>query len=204
MMLRKALGLTLFTAGGILLSFAGSRYVAGAIRADEARRAWSESSARAVQAAARVVAIQNGRGGSLVDGAPVAHLVIPRIDLDEIVLEGVEGEDLNAAPGHFPGSVLPGETGNAIISAHRDRHFNHLDALEVGDTITTEAGSARTDWIVVSTRVVDKRSPALFHTRDATLTLTTCWPIRYVGPAPQRLVITAKPIHRNANRLALR
>jgi sortase (surface protein transpeptidase) len=42
--------------------------------------------------------------------------------------------------------------------------------------------------------VIDKDSPALFHTRDATLTLTTCWPIRYLGPAPDRLIITAKPL----------
>lgn len=204
MKLRKALGFTLFTAGGLLLAFAGTRYVSGAVRADDARRVWGEANARAALAVARTVALRNGRGGSLVDGAPVAHLVIPRIDLDDIVLEGVDGDDLNAAPGHLPGSALPGEKGNAIISAHRDRHFNHLDALDVGDTIRTEAGSMRTDWIVVSTRVVSKRSPALFHTRDATLTLTTCWPIRYVGPAPQRLVVTAKPIGSSPARLALR
>ena len=204
MKLRKAVGFGLFAAGGVLLAFVGMRYVSGAMRADEARRAWGEGNARAALAVARAVALRNGRTGRLVDGAPVAHLVIPRIDLDEIVLEGVDGDDLNAAPGHLPGSALPGEGGNAIISAHRDRHFNHLDALEVGDTIRTEAGSLRTDWIVVSTRVVNKRSPALFHTRDATLTLTTCWPIRYVGPAPERLVVTAKPIQRSADRLALR
>jgi sortase (surface protein transpeptidase) len=27
-----------------------------------------------------------------------------------------------------------------------------------------------------------------------TLTLTTCWPIRYLGPAPDRLIITAEPV----------
>jgi sortase (surface protein transpeptidase) len=26
------------------------------------------------------------------------------------------------------------------------------------------------------------------------LTLTTCWPTRYVGPAPERLLLTAEPV----------
>jgi sortase A len=119
--------------------------------------------------------------------------MIPKIDLDEIVIEGVDGEELNAGPGHLPGSPLPGERGNAIISAHRDRHFKHFDALDVGDTITTESGARQDRWVVISTRVVDANAPALIRTSDRTLTLTTCWPIRYVGTAPERLIVTAKP-----------
>jgi sortase A len=137
-----------------------------------------------------------------VDGAPVARIVIPRIDLDEIVLEGVDGDELNAEPGHLSGSAYPGEPGNAVISAHRDRHFNHLDALDVGDTIVTESGTHRDSWVVVSKRVVGKNDRALFSTPDATLTLTTCWPIRYLGPAPERLIVTAKPMRRHQTRVA--
>jgi sortase A len=137
-----------------------------------------------------------------VDGSPVARLVIPRLDLDEIVLEGVDADELNAAPGHMTGSAYPGEAGNAVISAHRDRHFNHLDALDVGDTLVTESGTHSDRWVVVAKRVVGKDERALFRTSDATLTLTTCWPIRYLGPAPERLIITAKPIRRNQTRVA--
>jgi sortase A len=129
-------------------------------------------------------------------GAAVARLVIPRIDLDEIVLEGVDNEQLNAGPGHLPGSVLPGARGNAIVSAHRDRHFSHFDALTVGDTLLTDSPVGRTKWVIVSQRVVDKDARALFARSDTTLTLTTCWPIRFVGAAPSRLIITAKPVGR--------
>jgi sortase (surface protein transpeptidase) len=48
--------------------------------------------------------------------------------------------------------------------------------------------------VVISKRVIDADAPALFRTRDATLTLTTCWPIRYLGSAPERLIVTAIPI----------
>jgi sortase A len=184
---------TFFSAGAFVLSLAFTRYAQGAIAADNARQAWDEKSAQAALAAARAFA-RTHYATAIVDGAPVARLVIPKLDLDEIVLEGVDAEDLNAGPGHLPGSVLPGERGNAVISAHRDRHFKHFDEIGVGDTITTESAARQDRWVVISTRVVDKDAPAIVRTTDATLTLTTCWPIRYVGSAPERLIVTAKPV----------
>lgn len=191
---RRGVGLACALAGGLLLSFAGARYALGAVRADEARAAWDDADAQATVARARSLAAFRGPREAIVEGAPVAHLVIPKIQLDEIVLEGVTDDDLNAGPGHFPGTAFPGEKGNAVISAHRDRHFSHFDALDVGDTIITESGTHHNEWVVVSKRVIDKNAPAIFRTPDATLTLTTCWPIRYLGSAPDRLIVTAKPI----------
>jgi sortase A len=178
----------------VLLSFAGARYALGAVRADQARRAWDVAEARQAVARAQAVGLHTEITGPLATGAPVAHLLIPRIGLDEIVLEGVDGDELNAGPGHVPGSAIPGETGNAVVSAHRDRHFNHFDELKLGDTVTTETPGKRTAWIIVARRIIDKNDPALFRTTDATLTLTTCWPIRYLGTAPERLILTAKPV----------
>jgi sortase A len=180
-------------AGGLLLSFAGGRYAMGAVAQDDARRAWDAASAHAAVSAANALALRD-RSGAVVAGAPVARLVIPRIGLDEIVLEGVDDNSMNGGPGHLPGSPLPGETGNSVVSAHRDRHFRRLDALAVGDTILTEAASRSQVWVIVSRRIVDKDAPALFRSKDARLTLTTCWPIRYLGSAPDRLILTAKPV----------
>jgi sortase A len=193
--LKRQLGLSLVIAGGLMLSFAGGRYAIGAVRADSAREAWDQSEARAAVARARNAALHHGTTGAIVPGAPVARIVAPKIGLDAIVLEGVDDDALNAGPGHLPGSAFPGERGNSIISAHRDRHFNGLAGLDVGDTLMTDSGMRQDRWVIVSKRVIDKDSPALFHTKDATLTLTTCWPIRYLGPAPDRLIVTAKLIH---------
>lgn len=193
---RRGLGVALTLAGGLLLSFAGGRYALGSLRADQARAAWDDAEAQATVARARSLAAFHGPRDAIVDGAPVAHLVIPRIQLDEIVLEGVDADVLNAGPGHYPGTAFPGEQGNAVISAHRDRHFSHFDQLDVGDTIFTESGTHHNEWVVVSKRVIDKNAPAIFRTADATLTLTTCWPIRYLGSAPDRLIVTAKPIRK--------
>ena len=191
---RRRAGLACVTTSLLLLSFAGSRYAAGAVSAERAREAWDAQAAARAVAAARASASSAAAPEPLVDGAPVAHLVIPKIGLDQIVLEGVDGDDLNAGPGHVPGSALPGERGNAVVSAHRDRHFSHFGDLAVGDTIVTESNGHRDVWSIVARKVIDKDAPALFHTPDATLTLTTCWPIRYFGTAPERLIFTAKPI----------
>jgi LPXTG-site transpeptidase (sortase) family protein len=133
-------------------------------------------------------------GREIRRGVPVARLVIPAIDLDEIVLEGVGPVELNGGPGHFPGSVLPGDAGNSIVSAHRDRHFRRVGELGVGSRIRTETRKGSVEWVITERRIVSRDAPSLFEESEATLTLTTCWPLRYFGPAPDRLLIIAKPV----------
>ncbi|MDQ3997202.1 MAG: class D sortase [Gemmatimonadota bacterium] len=193
--MRRRLGQSLIVFGALLLSFAGARYAHGALRQGAARRAWEAAQAQSAFAVVHASLDAGRLGGPWAIGSPIARMTIPALGLDEIVIEGVSDEELNAGPGHLPGSVLPGERGNAVISAHRDRHFSTLGALQVGDEITTEtAGARRMKWIVIARRVVRSSDAALFSTPDATLTLTTCWPIRYVGTAPERLIVTAKPV----------
>jgi LPXTG-site transpeptidase (sortase) family protein len=191
---RRRIGYVLFVVGGLLLSFAGSRYAVGMLRADAARRSWNDATAREAVALVQAAASHGWSTERIASGAPIARIVIPSIDLDEIVLEGVDDDALNAGPGHLPGSAFPGSRGNSVISAHRDRHFNRLDGISVGDTIRTESGRHAVTWVVVSKRIIGRDKPALFATKDPTLTLTTCWPIRYVGSAPDRLILTAKPV----------
>ncbi len=194
---KRLAGLGLCIAGAVLVGHAGVQYARGAYRADLVRQQWEEQQARSAVGAARerVANSVAFASRSVAVGAPVARLSIPRIRLDEIVLEGVGDDELNAGPGHLPGSALPGMPGNAVISAHRDRHFSHLDALQLGDTIRTETGQSSGIWVIVGRRIVDRNSPALFQSSEPLLTLTTCWPVRYFGSAPDRLILTAKPVN---------
>lgn len=189
-------GAVLVASGLLVVSFAGTRYAEGAMRAEAARDRWEAAQVRAAVEAARSGVYASEASGAFATGAPLARLRIPSIGLDEIVVSGVGDAELNVGPGHLPGSALPGLPGNSVISAHRDRHFLRLGGLSLGDTVVTELGPRRTQWIVVSRRVLGAADPALFATSDATLTLTTCWPIRFFGSAPDRLVITAKPVER--------
>lgn len=199
---RRIGGYALCTAGAVLIGHAGLVYAKGAYRADLVRRQWEEQQAHATVALARARAAAglSGAVDRVAPGMPVARLVIPRINLDAIVVEGVGDDELNAGPGHLPGSALPGMKGNAVISAHRDRHFSHLDELQVGDTIQTETGQSRGAWVIVGRRVIGRDTPALFTSKEPLLTLTTCWPVRYFGSAPDRLIISARPIDSSATR----
>lgn len=194
------IGRVLTVVGLALLAAAGAAYGIGAWVQHDARARWqAEGDAarveRAAEANAMTASVGSGGATAALDiGAPVARLVMPSLGEDDIVLEGVDGYELNGGPGHLPGSPLPGEAGNAIIAAHRDRHFRHLDRLQVGDTVVTYVNGAETVWRVVARRVVAADAPALFATTDATLTLTTCWPVRALGPAPDRLIVSATRI----------
>jgi sortase A len=127
-------------------------------------------------------------------GDAVGLIEIPALDLTKRVIEGVGVEELKSAPGHYPGTPLPGQRGNAAIAGHRTTYgapFYDLDALGPGDAIfvTTDAGRFR--YEVTGSIVVDpvEGGWVLDPTDDDRLTLTTCNPRL---SAAQRLIVTAR------------
>jgi sortase A len=126
------------------------------------------------------------------EGEALAHLRIPDIGVDKIVVEGVTLDDLKRGPGHYPDTPLPGQPGNAAIAGHRTTYgapFNRINELEPGDEIlvTTVQGSFRyevTDQLIVSPDEVG----VLDNFGDNRLTLTACHP-KY--SARQRIIVVA-------------
>ncbi len=126
-------------------------------------------------------------------GGALDHLVIPAIGVNRYVVEGVQEQDLQLGPGHYPGSPLPGQRGNVGIAGHRTTFgapFFRLNELRQGDLIyltdlsgTTWVYSVRQKWVVVPSDVA-----VLDPTRGADLTLTTCNPRFW---ATTRLVVRA-------------
>ena len=126
-------------------------------------------------------------------GGPLGEIRIPAIGLDQVLVEGVGEAELSQAPGHYPGTPLPGEAGNAGIAGHRTtwgHPFYSLDQLAPGDpiVITTVQGTFTYD-MTGSQVVLPSDVAVLDQTSSPELTLTTCTP-RY--SAAQRLVVTAK------------
>ena len=192
--MRRTLGTALVAVGALLVLYVGYRYALGAIERDAARTAWAALEAHNAVASATSSLTAAPTHTTYATGALVGRLLIPAVQLDEVIAEGVDDDELDAGPGHLPGSASPGEPGNAVISAHRDRHFHSLGRVAVGDTVLTITRTLRTTWVITSRRVVGRYQPSLFPSTGPELTLTTCWPIRYVGPAPDRLILTAKPV----------
>jgi sortase A len=124
--------------------------------------------------------------------APLAVLRIPKIQLDVAVLPGTGELTLNRGLGHIDGTAAPGADGNSGIAGHRDGFFRGLKDLTPGDRIELETidglQTYRVDriWVVAPEDV-----SVLDPTPVRALTLVTCYPFYFIGPAPQRFIVRA-------------
>lgn len=120
-------------------------------------------------------------------------IVIPKLGLRTVVVQGVEQEELKKGPGHYPETPWPGEDGNVAIAGHRTTFgapFYRLNELGPGDPITIESGPARYRYTVTEQLIVAPERTDVVENRGRNeLTLTTCNP-RF--SAAQRLIIHAR------------
>lgn len=137
--------------------------------------------------------VQSAATSGVELGEAVALLEIPKLDLSKFVVEGVGVEDLKKGPGHYPGTALPGEAGNAAIAGHRTTYgapFYRLNELQTGDPIFVTTAAGRHRYEVSELKIVTPEDVwVLDPTDDSRLTLTTCHP-RY--SAAQRLIVVAQ------------
>jgi sortase A len=118
----------------------------------------------------------------IVAGDPVARLEIPAIGVDVVTVEGVSLDDLKRGPGHYPGTPLPGQFGNAAIAGHRTTYgqpFHDVDDLEPGDEIIVTTVAGRFVYEVTGTEIVEPDDTHVVATTNpdiAELTLTSCHP----------------------------
>jgi sortase A len=131
------------------------------------------------------------RAGS---GLPLLGRVdVPRIGLSAMVAEGAGSHVLRMAIGHVPGTAFPWQSGNVGLAAHRDTFFRRLGELRPGDAIRITVPGAEYDYHVSFTGVVKPGETWIMQPASGkTLTLVTCYPFYYVGPAPNRFVVRAR------------
>jgi sortase A len=126
------------------------------------------------------------------EGDPAGRIEIPRIGLDDVFVEGVSVADLKRGPGHYPGTPLPGQAGNAAIAGHRTTYgapFHRVDELAAGDEIRVTTVQGSFVYAVRETIVVrPEQSEVLNPTPDNRLTLTSCHP-KY--SARRRIIVIA-------------
>ena len=123
----------------------------------------------------------------------LTRLRIPKIALDVVIMEGTSSRSLTLGPGHLKNTADPGATGNAVIAAHRDTYFRHLHELAEGDEILVQREGKTFRYLVTGERIVQPTDLSVLENSDESrLTLITCYPTYYIGPAPKRLVVFAK------------
>jgi sortase A len=132
--------------------------------------------------------------GTLKSGQSLTRIVIPKLGVNVVVVQGIDETSLQAGAGHYPETPLPCNVGDVAIAGHRTTYgkpFANIDRLVPGDEIIlkTPVGACvyrvsqspfavlPTDWSVAA------NTPGQF-----TLTLTTCHP---KGSASHRLIIKA-------------
>jgi LPXTG-site transpeptidase (sortase) family protein len=130
----------------------------------------------------------------------LTRVEIPKIDLDAIVVEGTSWKKLRLGPGRITSSAHPGERGNSVITAHRDTFFRHIGDLQMNDEILVRRNGEVLTFHVTGRKIVEPTDlSVLKQTKEPTLTLITCYPIYFIGPAPERLIVTAKLVERAPN-----
>ena len=72
------------------------------------------------------------------EGDPIGYIRIPKIGINQVVVEGTDTPDLRKGPGHYTGTPLPGQGGNVAVAGHRTTYghpFYNLDSVKIGDPI---------------------------------------------------------------------
>jgi sortase A len=200
----RGLGQTLITLGVVVLLFCAYEVYFTNVYTDKEQSRLGDD-LRSQWAAPVLQPAPGAAPARLALGEGVAIIWIPRVGMVDkkakIVVEGVGHEDLKRGPGHYPGTALPGEVGNVVISGHRTTYgapFNRLDEVQVGDAVVLEGRDTWFTYRVVRQQVVKPTAVEVTYPvpgdREATptkklLTLTTCNP-KY--SAKTRLVTTAE------------
>lgn len=132
---------------------------------------------------------------SLSSGSLIGVIEIPKLGVSSVVDEGVDNKTLLVAVGHVPGTALPGQEGNVGLAGHRDTFFRQLGQLQLGDDISLTTLRGAYHYRVESTRIVKPSEKEVLDAGShSTLTLITCYPFYYVGPAPHRFIVVARQV----------
>ena len=217
----KALRLTedvLLTVGLLLIVLVAGAYIhrevmfrAAMKSFDEARREAAKTATQNNEPASTETSVENapavaGNGAAIPEGhastpegrsrstaeVPLAILRIPKIHLEAPVFEATDDITLNHGVGQIAGTASPGEKGNIGIAGHRDGFFRNLKNLNRGDVIELETTISSELYVVDSVLVTGPDDVSVLRTHETqSLTLVTCYPFNFVGPAPRRFIVEA-------------
>lgn len=129
----------------------------------------------------------------LQDGQTIAQLEIPKIGVDDIVVEGSSDSDLHKGPGHMENTPLPGMEGNFPVAGDRVLYggpFLHLNDLQNGDQIIIHTPYANFTYTVSNKHITQPEDTSVLQSHGKEeITLITCDPI---WDTSHRLIITGE------------
>jgi LPXTG-site transpeptidase (sortase) family protein len=115
-------------------------------------------------------------GKLLPAGVPVAAIEIPKLDLNEIVVEGTDSDTMRTGLGHRRDTVLPGQEGICVLFGRAWSYggpFRDLGQLKKGDEVVTYTGQGKSNYVVTAVRYAGDKGLAPVKVGTSTLVLTS-------------------------------
>ncbi|MCM3654293.1 class D sortase [Metabacillus litoralis] len=132
---------------------------------------------------------------SFHQGDEIGELTIPRIGNLFSIYYGTDKETLKKGVGLYESShtALPTEYKHTALAGHRDTVFSELGNLEIGDRMYFVFDNIKYEYQIRDIWITDKEDRTVLVDKETpTLTLTTCYPFDFIGPAPQRYIIQSE------------
>jgi sortase A len=183
----RTVPIALIVIGSLLVLYVASQYGQMYMEQRRMAEAWEQEQQRLAENPSSAIQAHTPQDDGMV------RLVIPKIELTSFVVEGTNRKSLLVGPGHITKTAEPGQIGNSVITGHRDTFFRHIHELEKGDQLYIERGGQRFIYEVTGKKIVEPNDLSVTRpTEDSQVTLITCYPTYYIGPAPKRLVVFSK------------
>jgi sortase A len=124
------------------------------------------------------------------EGSALGRILVPRLGLRMVFVEGTSRADLARGPGHYRITRMPGRGGTVAIAGHRTTHlrpFRHLDDLRPGNNVYLQMPYGTYRYVVYARRIVDDKDWSILRPRRfEKLVLSACHPLY---SASQRIVV---------------
>lgn len=156
--------------GALVIGFVVNMFVISDISHDRAQRLLYAEFRSALKNAAAPV------DTPVADGTPVAIIKIPKIDVDEVIVEGTSSRDLQRGVGHLRSSALPGQYGTSVLLGRRTTFggvFGEIGSLEPGDEIQVVSAQGTTTYRVASKDIFSGEDAGAFAPAGNALRLVT-------------------------------
>lgn len=183
-------GVALCILSALLLSVVAELTLVGSLRHTRDQDTLYAEFRRQLAEATAPVGQVDSEGALLNAGAPVALLRIPRLGVEQVVVEGTTSTTLMDGPGHRRDTVLPGQAGVSVLFARQAAYggpFGALGELVPGDSIQVVTGQGEFEFAVTGQRRPGDPQPPAPAAGDSRLTLVTADGVPYAPTSTLRV-----------------
>lgn len=127
------------------------------------------------------------------EGAPIGRIVVPRLDLNMLVVNGTTTSTLKRGPGRDERTFMPGQGELVYIAGHRTTYrapLSKIDTMRPGDRVTLEMPYATFTYVVTGRSIVRSNDLSVLRSQgEEVVALQACHPRFF---AKQRYIVWAK------------